>query len=250
MPLRSTFKRTRRLKPSSTDPGKPTHSNYLYSADAPVPQRRSAVSVVTKPNRFSSTPTVRPSSDLEGQRTSRAAPVGFLNVPTQGKEEKTARDSLFSDFRLLQKCFPDFPISMLKTLFIREAGNGLEVLKILETFGWTNSKEARKWRTLNPPQFDLLSHEPNPHFTVSYFWGEFSVDLLNYLPSKGGCFFTAVERPNLYILCYVNKKLEVKRRDIDSPTVIPILMDLYGLKDGLARPSHLRPSRLLALFDS
>ena len=181
--------------------------------------------------------------------TTPAVAVGFLSI--NEKEEKyNPRDKLQYDLGILQHMFPAFPPAMLQILLVREEGNATEVAKHLTSLGW-GLNQPKKGTRIDMGQ--NLSNQRSEHFEVPYFWGEFSetlcVHLLGRKLRSPGAFFTAVERPNRYIVVYLSKTLEVRRRDVEGPLVSPMLFNLYCLKRGLSRPSDIHAVHLLCSFN-
>ena len=177
-----------------------------------------------------------------------AVAVGFLSI-NQKDERVNPRDKLQYDLGILQHMFPTFPPKMLRILLVREEGNATEVAKHLTLLGWGLNQPKRG------PRIDMgqnLSNHRSEHFKVPYFWGEFSERLCTKLLSRKvkavGAFFTAVEKPNRYIVVYLSKTLEVRRRDIEGPLVSPMLFNLYCLKKGVPRPPEVHAILLLCTF--
>lgn len=178
--------------------------------------------------------------------------ITWDNAPTggflcAGEDEKNPRDQLLFDYNLLCHFFSDFPKRMMKILLVREQGNGAKVLKQLKSLGW--SELSSPSASLKNNDELLLSNRINPHFTTPYFWGEYDERYVSRLYEQPGSFFTVVEEPNEYALYYVNHKQEVRRRDIESPEINPILLSLYDIKEGLPRSSKVPLTSVLGLFD-
>ena len=180
--------------------------------------------------------------------SSPAVAMGFLSID-KVDEMANPCDTLQIDLGILQHMFPTFPLKMLRILLVREEGNATEVAKSLRLLGWGH-KLPKKGSRIDMGQ--NLSNQRNEHFEVPYFWGEFS-EKLSALLLRGefkatGVFFTAVEKPNRYIVVYLSKSLEVRKRDIAGPLVPPMQLNLYGLKRGLPPPEIVLPEKLLCCF--
>ena len=183
--------------------------------------------------------------------TSEPAPTGFLsyvshqnqkvlNIKGQECYEAALRpcDFLLFEYRLLLTTFPQFPENMMKFLLLKERGNSMRVHKSLTSRGWPKRLSAES----------SLTDSTNEHFTTDYYWGKLEDSYYDYLQGTG-TFFTAMEPPRKYCLCYKTPKGDIIKRDTKSPVVEKAVMELLSLKATKTQPPISPESLVPFLFD-
>ena len=121
---------------------------------------------------------------------------------------------LLADFYLLQNLFPQFPVSMLITLLLREEGCGRTVSLILHDRGWCTSSKSH-YEDLK----QTLSTGRNLHFTVPYFWGTSRPSPVQIRSMELGEYFTILESPNHYHVVYKAEGDTLKQHSCTLPEV-------------------------------
>ena len=157
-------------------------------------------------------------------------PVGFLDLIDVSVEQRQTIHHLCDQYTLLHSIFCEFPVNMLKILFIRENGNARMIAKNLIDKGWKPHDEFLI-KSLSTITLDLLS--------VKYYWGELTQEYKKTLESSPvGTFFSAYNsNTNEFVICFVNHKHKVLETRSDHPNVTPNHYLIFSLKKPLSRPS-------------
>ena len=188
--------------------------------------------------------------DSPKRSDAKARPAGFLhyvcapsgNLDEMFDDSAQSCDKLMHQYDLLKQSFPDFPKEMMKTLLVREHGNSRAVYDTLLDRGWVPYN-----RTL----VSSLTTSRSDHFELSYYWGELQDSYLEYLRNANcGSYFTAIQLPCVYIICYLDEKRQIVQRQSNSPVILHSHRKLFSLVDPLTRPRSISKFSLVPFLSS
>ena len=171
-------------------------------------------------------------SEGEGSNSS-AKPTGFLGLVDCTMDAINMSECILMQYNILLEVFPDFPEAMMKTLLLRENGNGKRVAKDLIKRGWKPSSEQ---------SLKNLSSEEADIFSVPYYWGKLVPEHVTLLlASPSGSYITSWScKKNSFVICSINHNHHIVERETSSPSVQELQTMTYSLKYGLPRPKNIR----------
>ena len=161
-------------------------------------------------------------------------------------EPQSPLESTVSQFNLLRLLYPNFPVPMLKSIFVKESGSGFATHKILQEYGWTTVK-------VMAPLVPQLTKNTSDHLSVPYFWGMAKPSHKAALSRKGqpGSFLTVIHSDpvagtnSLYAIWYLTAEREVVERVVGMPSVPDLIQKYLLLNEGFMRPNSIHQYDLL-----